>query len=214
VLTFPKGTDERLRGKKVLGYNNCTLTGFEYAADATMIRAGLMREGFTVVRAISDRYDGRMRLGLYKTTWGYSGNPFGDDESGKYYARAQSAWSLLLAAQGFIYDGPAGTIGFDPVWRPDDNRSFFTGARGFGVFSQTRTDRGQACAIDVRDGTLDVERVIVHIPSGVSPVSVAATVDGTSIPTKLATADSRVAISLEQRRTLGPGERLGLALAW
>ena len=33
-------------------------------------------------------------------------------ECGRFYARALSSWSLLLAAQGFIYEGPRARIGF------------------------------------------------------------------------------------------------------
>ena len=90
-----------------------------------------------MTKAISDRYDGRLRTGLAShPTWGYSGNPFGDDECGKFYARAMSVWSILLACQGYIYDGPAGVIGFKPVWKPEDHKSFFSAAEGWGLFTQ------------------------------------------------------------------------------
>src|SRR3989304_4854096 len=115
------------------------MTGFEYAAAAAMVQAGLLREGFAVVHAISTRYDGRLREGLTPggtASWGYSGNPFGDDECGKFYARAMSVWSMLLASQGFLYDGPAGRIGFKPVWQPEDHASLFTAAEGLGPLSQ------------------------------------------------------------------------------
>jgi len=121
ACTWPKGIAPEFKGKKMIGYSGCVLAGLEYAAAAAMIRAGLLKEGFTVVKAVSDRYDGRLKSPFHKSAWGYGGNPFGDDESGKYYARSQSAWSLLLAGQGFIYDGPLARIGFKPVWQPDDH---------------------------------------------------------------------------------------------
>jgi hypothetical protein len=214
VLTFPHGLDERLRGKKVLGYDACTLTGFEYAAAAAMIRAGLLREGFTVVRTISDRYDGRMRAGLHKTAWGYSGNPFGDDESGKWYARAQSAWSLLLAAQGFIYDGPAGVIGFDPVWRPEDHRSFFTAAEGFGVFGQKRQGNEQVCTIDVRDGRLTIRRLVLHVPATARRVAAVVELSGNEVPVHLETQDCRVELPLRRPVTITGGRSLHVTLNW
>jgi len=214
VLTFPSGRDERLRGKKVLGYDACTLTGFEYAAAAAMIRAGLLREGFTVVRTISDRYDGRMRTGLHKTAWGYSGNPFGDDESGKWYARAQSAWSLLLAAQGFIYDGPAGVIGFDPVWRPEDHRSFFTAAEGFGVFRQKRRGNGQSCTIDVRDGRLTVRRIVLHVPDSVELTTTLMSQAGRRVPAAADMQGRRVELILREPMMLDSQESLEIELKW
>ena len=44
----------------------------------------------------------------------------------KFYARALSSWSLLIACQGLILDGPKGILGFKPNWQPNDHRSFFT----------------------------------------------------------------------------------------
>ena len=214
VLTFPHGRDERLNGKKMLGYDACTLTGFEYAAAAAMIRAGLLREGFTVVRTISDRCDGRMRTGLHKTTWGYSGNPFGDDESGKWYARGQSAWSLLLAAQGYIHDGPAGMIGFDPVWKPDNHRSFFTAAEGFGVFSQKRLDDSQTCTIDVRDGTLKLRRIVLHIPESVTLIEATAKLVEDEVPAAVETHGRRVELRFREQATLHVSQRLNIVLHW
>ncbi|MFH1265344.1 MAG: GH116 family glycosyl-hydrolase, partial [Planctomycetota bacterium] len=123
MIVWPDG----VRPAKVILYGDEVMTGFEYAAAAAMVQAGLLDEGFTVVRAIWSRYDGRLREGLTPAptaSWGYSGNPFGDDECGKFYARAMSVWSMLTAAQGYVYDGPAGRIGFKPVWQPDDHASF------------------------------------------------------------------------------------------
>jgi len=214
VLTFPRGRDERLRGKKVLGYDACTLTGFEYAAAAAMVRAGLLREGFTVVRTVSDRYDGRLRTGLHRTAWGYSGNPFGDDESGKWYARAQSAWSLLLAAQGFIYDGPAGVIGFDPVWRPEDHRSFFTAARGVGVFTQKRRRNGQICTMELRDGTLTVRRMVLYAPDSADVTTASMTHAGRRVPATVVTRKRGIELILREAITLGTSESVQVELKW
>jgi hypothetical protein len=64
------------------------------------------------------------------------GNPFGDDECGKWYSRAMSNWSVLLALQGFSYDAAAQSIGFAPQWQPDDHRTFFTAGNSWGTFTQ------------------------------------------------------------------------------
>lgn len=214
ILTMPHGPDPRLKGKKILGYNNCTLSGLEYAAAAAMIRAGLLREGFTVVKTVSDRYDGRLRTGLHKSAWGYSGNPFGDDESGKWYARAQSSWSLLLAAQGYIYDGPAGVIGFDPVWKPDDHRSFFTVASGFGVYAQQRGDRSLRATIDMRDGTLRVKRVVLHTAEAVRLSDATVTLAGRPLACERVTSGRRVELVLERPIDVTVADRLDVHLAW
>jgi hypothetical protein len=146
-----------------------------------MIQYGLIREAFVVVKAISDRYDGRLRekLDARRTaSWGYSGNPFGDDECGKFYARAMSVWSLLLACQGFDYDGPSRKIGFDPVWKPDDHRSFFTTAEGWGLFTQKRSSSSQTNRIELTFGRLWITDISLGIPAGMKPSFVAVSLGG------------------------------------
>src|SRR3954452_10134339 len=89
-------------------------SGQEYATAATLIQRGLVDEGVRMVKAVSDRYDGRLRTKMALLNCGAGdggGNPFGDDECGKRYARAMSSWSVLLALEGFRYDAAAQTIG-------------------------------------------------------------------------------------------------------
>jgi hypothetical protein len=159
MIKWPKGP----RPVPTISYGDEVMSGFEYSAAAAMVQSGLLREGYMVVLAASDRYDGKLRTGM-TFGWDTSGNPFGDDECGKYYARAMSVWSMLLASQGFIYDGPAGVIGFRPKWKPEDHRSFFTGSVGWGLFSQKRNTEDQLSTILVEWGTLRVRQVCFEIP--------------------------------------------------
>jgi non-lysosomal glucosylceramidase len=165
MITWPKGP----RPPKCILYGDEAMTGFEYSAAAAMIQAGLVREGLTVARGVWTRYDGRLRQGV--TVGGFNGNPFGDDECGKYYARAMSAWSLLLACQGFVYDGPASTIGFRPVWQPEDHTSFYTAAEGWGVFHQDRRGQKQIAQLSVF-GKLPIRTLILQVPEKTRPEKV------------------------------------------
>ncbi|MHB9035531.1 MAG: GH116 family glycosyl-hydrolase [Armatimonadota bacterium] len=172
MITWPYGG--RPDSEQCTMYVDEVMTGFEYSASAAMIQAGLLREGFTVARAIHDRYDGRLRPNLTagdNASWGYSGNPFGDDECGKFYGRAMSVWSILLACQGFIYDGPAETIGFKPVWKPEDHASFFTAAQGWGLFTQKQSARQQVETIELKYGSLNLSKMIFEMKSDWHSVS-------------------------------------------
>lgn len=177
-------------------YADEVMSGFEYAAAATMLQYGLLREGFTVVKAIADRYDGRIRRDVSAgetASWGYTGNPFGDDECGKFYARAMSSWSLLIACQGFVYDGPSGRIGFRPVWNPEDHASFFTAAEGYGLFRQLRKGSTQTCTLEVRAGKIEVVEFTSEVPSGRSVSGVTVRLGNTEFPADWAqTADDCV----------------------
>ena len=95
-----------------------------------------------------------------------------------------SVWSLLLACQGFIYDGPAGEIGFKPVWKPDDHKSFFTGAEGYGLFTQKRDGARQHEKIKLAYGKLRVGKLIFATGGKAKPSDVKVTVAGKAAKAK------------------------------
>jgi hypothetical protein len=207
MIVWPDG----VRPAKVIRYGDEVMTGFEYSAAAAMVQAGLMREGFTVVRAIGSRYDGRRREGLTPSrtaSWGYSGNPFGDDECGKFYARAMSVWSMLLACQGFVYDGPAGQIGFQPVWQPEDHTSFFSAAEGWGLFSQRRDATTQTDRIELRYGKLRAASLVFQLPEGAKPTEVVVRLGDRTLPSTLAREGREARVTLDRHVLLAPGDAL------
>lgn len=206
MTTWPKGGRPEL-GKQ-LRFADEVMSGFEYSTAAAMIANGLMKEGFTVVKAVADRYDGQWRSGLTDRAWGYSGNPFGDDECGKFYARAMSIWSVLLACQGFIYDGPAGLIGFKPVWKSDDHVSFFTAAQGWGVFTQSRKGNKQTKLIDVRYGKIRVASLVFQVSQKTKPISVTVLHNQRAATTTQTISGDEVVITLEQPVVIKAGESL------
>ncbi|HEV2474375.1 MAG TPA: hypothetical protein VGS41_16990, partial [Chthonomonadales bacterium] len=155
------------------------------------------------------RYDGRLRSGLTNAptaSWGYSGNPFGDDECGKFYARAMSVWSLLLACQGFIYDGPAGRIGFRPVWRPADHASFFTAAEGWGLFRSRTVASRTTARIRVAWGQLVVREIILKLPAAANSVTVSES--GVSLPAAMSSVAGEIRLSLTNEHTVRAGKEL------
>ena len=163
MITWPKGG----RPNPHTSYADEVMSGFEYAAAASMIQTGNLMQGLTVLKAVSDRYTGKLKVG-YKGAWGnwgYSGNPFGDDECGKFYSRAMSSWSVLLALQGFSYNGPEKAIGFNPVWQPEDHVSFFTTAESWGTYTQKRTGIKQINQINIAYGKLNIRELLIGVNS-------------------------------------------------
>jgi len=182
-----------------------------------MVQAGMLREGFGIVRAVSDRYDGRLRTNLTPgdtASWGYSGNPFGDDECGKFYARAMSVWSMLPACQGLVYDGPAGVLGFRPVWRPEDHRSFFSAAEGWGLFAQRRAERRQTARIEVRFGTVRVRTLVFEAPEGAQVAKAVVSVGGKAAKAEVHQEGRRVTLGLAEPAVAAIGRGIDVALEW
>lgn len=198
-------------------YADEVMSGFEYSAAAEMVYEGMLKEGFTVVKAAYDRYDGRLRKDLTVAdfaSWGHSGNPFGDDECGKFYARAMSVWSMLLACQGFIYDGPSGVIGFKPVYRPDDHRSFFTAAEGFGSFSQKRTDNTQTNRIEIRSGSLKINTLVLTLPPEAKDLRVDLRDDHHQVPFTTGLRNGQIRLQLAAPMLLRQDQSLTAEFSW
>jgi hypothetical protein len=70
-----------------------------------------------------------------------------------------SGWSVLTALQGSTYDGPVQSIAFDPKWRPQDHRSFFTAGTAYGTFTQSRNGTAQTDSIEVTSGSVTLRQL-------------------------------------------------------
>lgn len=216
TLMFSWPHHDKPANPRTVWYNDETWTGTEYAAAATMIQQGLLTDGLRMIKAVADRYDGQLRasldMALGNCGVGYgTGNPFGDDECGKWYARSMSSWSILLALQGFIYDGPARTLGFKPVWQPDDHRSFFTISSGWGVFTQRRTVSTQDEQLTLTYGSLNVRTLIFRLAhgTGTAHIGVRVAVNGTSMAgSHVSTHDGDLIIVLPHMVALRAGARV------
>jgi len=210
MITWPKNA-QPIPGMK---YGDEVMTGFEYGAAATLIQNGLLKEGLMVIKIISDRYDGRLRTegvsDFANGPWGYSGNPFGDDECGKFYGRSLSVWSALLSLQGFIYDGPAGVIGFRPRMNAEDHASFFSAAEGYGLFKQVIAAGKLNAAIEVAEGTVRLNQIV--LAAGEEPKSVSVSKNGEVIEVNYEMEKSDVHLTLHDAIELTTGDRVEIEL--
>jgi len=209
MITWPRGG--RPAPEHQMLYADEVMTGFEYAAAASMLYAGLIKESLSVVKAIADRYDGGLRTGLSAgnyCSWGYSGNPFGDDECGKFYGRSMSSWSLLLACQGFVYDGPAGRMGFRPRWRPENHVSFFTAAEGWGLFTQKREGSLQKETLDVKHGRVAVRALVFQVGPGIAGRGVSVSLGGDRLECHVRRTGTDVDVVLAKEALISSGRTL------
>jgi hypothetical protein len=154
-----------------------------------------------LLRAVRDRYDGRYY------------NPFQELECGGFYARALSSWSLLLAAQGFLHEGPSGLLGFKPALAPEDHVSFFSACEGWGLFSQKRTSGSQSESLEIRYGQLRIRRLVFEIPAGSVLASCRVSVDQQEVPATVLQNGSEIQIDLAQEVKISSGSGLQVALS-
>ncbi|GAB3655793.1 hypothetical protein GCM10028791_27230 [Echinicola sediminis] len=197
VTTWP----ENDRTPYASGYSDEVWPTFEYTIGSSLIKYGDFKEALTLLKAGDLRYDGQLREGyLTDNGWGnfgFSGNPFGDDECGQFYSRSLSIWSVLLAAQGFTYDGPQHSIGFDPKWQPDGHASFFSTAKGWGLFTQNRESGEQVNTLELKFGELKLYEISLNV-AGLEAESVLLSLNGKELqPTKI-TKGEDIRIEMEQ----------------
>lgn len=110
-------------------------TGIEYQAAAHLIYEGLVDEGLTLVKAVSERYSG------------FNRNPWNQIECGYHYARAMASWSVKLALDGFTCSVPEGRLGFAPKIIEGGYRTFWSSGTGWGVFSLDADARTATLAV-------------------------------------------------------------------
>ncbi len=148
LCTWPKGD----RPVLPFVYAEEIWTGVEYQVAASLIYSGKVEEGLRVTEAIQNRYNGIKR------------NPFEHLESGVHYARALSAWSVLLALSGFDYDGVNKELAFAPKINRSDFRSFWSTGSAWGEITISEKE----AKIDVVHGILSLNKISIQNPQNLS----------------------------------------------
>jgi len=201
--TWPRGG----RPAEPILYRDEVWTGIEYQVASHLIYEGMVKEAWQVVKAARNRYDGVARPPFKR-------NPWNEIECGEHYARPMSSWALLLAAQGYYYDGPQGVIGFDPRWRPQDFRSFFSAARGWGTFEQKRAARSQTDTLKLRYGQASLREIHLRLPRSVSRARVEVKLGHAALAANAHIAGSDAVVRLMKPAAMKAGDTLTVRLAW
>ncbi|MGD0094812.1 MAG: GH116 family glycosyl hydrolase, partial [Planctomycetota bacterium] len=200
ICTWPKGG----RPEHVMLYSDEVWTGIEYQVAAHMLYEGLLEEGLAIVKGARDRYDGIPRRPI-------SRNPWNEIECGGHYARAMSSWSLLLAASGYEYDGPAKALKFTPRLTPDNFRGFFCGPEGWGSLRQRREGQTQVNEVVVAAGQLAVSQL--RLAPAAQAQKVAVTLAGAGVEAQLQPADGGVLVALGAPAVIKAGDTLAVTVS-
>jgi hypothetical protein len=167
-----------------------------------MIWEGMLTEGLSIAYGVHQRYNGTRH------------NPWNEIEGGDHYSRSMSAWGMLLAASGWVYDGPAGLVGFAPRMQPDDFRSFFTAAKGWGTISQKRGVEEQRNSIRVRWGVLRLTKMVFELPDEKVLRDVLVKCAGSDLECQVTTHSNQVTLDLPQACLLERGQTIEVTMSW
>jgi non-lysosomal glucosylceramidase len=167
------------------------MTGFEYQVGAHCLAEGLLDEGLTIIRAVSDRYDPSKR------------NPFNEVEYSDHYARAMASYGALITASGFRHSGPDGMIAFAPVLNPAAFKSAFTAAEGWGSYQRSQIGQRVTETITLRRGTLRLRKFECSLPADTLGFLAQAKRNGTTVPATFTLAGSILRCTLPADLILG-----------
>ncbi|MBE3068773.1 MAG: hypothetical protein IMZ66_00910 [Planctomycetes bacterium] len=198
TCAWPKGG----RPAEPVLYRDEVWTGIEYQVAGHMLYERMVPEALAIIRAVHDRYDGTHH------------NPWNEVECGDHYARAMASWGCLLGAEGYVYDGPAGIIGFAPRLTPQDFKAFFTAAEGWGSLVQKRREAGQTNRIEVAWGRLKARTLVFEVPEGAAKVKATVTAAGRRAAATVRQDGPRVTLELAAPAEVGPGQAVEAALTW
>jgi len=196
--TYPKGPMPPNR----MGQNDDPWCGYEYQAASHMLWEGLLKEGLTIARGVHERYDGAKH------------NPFSEIEGADHYSRCMSCWGMILGVSGYIYDGPAGKIGFAPTMTPEDFKCLFTAAQGWGTLSQKRTASKQANTIEVKWGRLKVKTLVFELPQDKRASSVKVVVGRKRIKVDDVFEDGQMILTLPEADTVKAGSSIKVEMSY
>jgi non-lysosomal glucosylceramidase len=203
MCTWPKGGRKGVDGKVYAGFagyfNEC-MDGFEYQAAGHMIWEGLLTEGLAVCRSLHERYQATRR------------NPWNEVECGDHYARSMASYGVYLAACGFACHGPKGHLGFAPRIGPEDFRSAFTSAEGWGTIAQKRDGQTQRQTVEVKWGKLRLATLSFAVAEGVKPTKVSVKVGDKLMEADHRVEGERVRITLKKPASLAEGDRLEVVI--
>jgi uncharacterized protein (DUF608 family) len=137
-------------------YSDEVWTGIEYQVAAHLIYQGLLEEGLTIAKGVSERYDGVRR------------NPWNQIEWGNHYTRAMASYSLLLALSGFRYSAVEKTVTFQPRISGENFQCFFAAGSAWGLYSQRQKKGALTAKLECRHGEVLLKRLVLS--SGVKSV--------------------------------------------
>ena len=122
-----------------------------------------------------------------------------------------ASYGTFIAACGFEYHAVKAHIGFSPKITPEDFRAAFTAADGWGTFSQKKTADVQKAEIDLKYGTLTLQKVTLDTGL-VVPKTVGVRFNKSLKQATIAVTGSRVVVLLAEQVTLKAGEKLTIWL--
>jgi len=161
----------------------------------------MIAEGLTIVKAISNRYDGVRR------------NPWDQIEWGHHYSRAMASYSLLLALSGFRYSAVERKLAFQPAVGHEDFRCFFAAGTAWGLYSQESKPGMLNAKLECRYGGLTLRRLTLGDNAKAFAKATFLGPNGKQIRSSLKSLNGSHEVEFMEELVLREGESVTVALA-
>jgi uncharacterized protein (DUF608 family) len=200
--TNPKKEDKPYGEAKAwqIGYFNECMSGFEHQVASHMMAEGMIEESLVLTKTIHDRYHARKR------------NPFNEIECSDHYGRAMASYGSFISACGFDYHGPKGHIRFAPKWNADRFKAPFTGASGWGSYTQRKTANGQEHALSVKYGSLGLRTISVDKLDDLPVKTLNVLLNNQKVPARFDLQEKEIRISFDSLREIRKDDVLSVIL--
>ena len=185
------------------GYFNECMNGFEHQVAGHMIWEGapgseMVMHGLAIERALHDRYGAAKR------------NPYDEIECGDHYGRSMASYGVFLAACGYEYDGPRGHLGFAPKIHPEQFKSAFTAAEGWGSFEQTIASGKLSATLDLKWGKLALQTFSLVPPF--APAHAVVRLHGQAAPATVLQNNGKAILTFSPGLQIAVGDQLSIEL--
>lgn len=164
------------------GYFNECMTGFEHQVASHMIWEDKLDYGFTIMKAIHERYSPDKR------------NPYNEIECSDHYSRAMASYGAFIAVCGFTYNGPKGQIGFAPKLTPENFSAAFTAAESWGTMKQIRTEERQTNKLKIAFGNLSIQEISLELPENKIVKNIEIKVNNKTIQNKVRSEQNKLSV--------------------
>jgi len=184
-----------------VGYFDECMSGYEHQVASHMMAEGMTEESLVLTRSIHDRYHA------------YKRNPFNEIECSDHYGRAMASYGTFISACGFTYHGPKGHIGFSPKLAPENFKSPFTAAEGWGTYSQQRNENSFTAQLEIKHGRLNLKKFLVDLDKNQKANKVEITIDKRVIANSFKQEDTTCEIIFNDAELINTDESMSIKIS-
>ena len=117
-------------------------------------------------------------------------------------------------ASGYDCDGPAGKLGFAPRLHPENFKSFFTAAEGWGSLVQKRDGDTQTNAIELKWGSLRLKTLTFELPQNAAVDHFTLTLDDKPLVAEVNQHGRNITYALAEEQRIETGQRLSVVATY